>query len=71
MATHEKIKCKLLTPDANRDGRTDRQTDRGYTICPFHHSSNGGGIKIITEQVLTFHFLISLSCMRQSLPVTV
>ena len=28
-------------PDADRDG----QTDRGITISPFHHSSNGGGIK--------------------------
>ena len=32
-------------PDA--DG--DRRTDRGYTICPFHHSSNKRGIKIWSE----------------------
>ena len=41
MPLPEKYKCKLLMPDAYGDGRTDR----GINICPFHHSSNGGGIK--------------------------
>ena len=38
MAPPEKLKRKLLTPDADGD---DGQMDRGDTICPFHHSSNG------------------------------
>ena len=41
MTLPEKLKHKLLTPsqtDDDRDGWMD-------TICPFHHSSNGGGIK--------------------------
>ena len=29
----------------------DGPMDRGNTLCPFHHSSNGGGIKIIPECV--------------------
>ena len=37
----EKLKCKLLTTD----GDGDSWTDRGNTICPFRHSSNGEGIK--------------------------
>ena len=45
MPPPEKLKRKLLTPDADGDGRTDRQTDIGNTICLFHHSSNGGGIQ--------------------------
>ena len=40
MSRPEKLKCKLLTPEADGDG----WMDRGDTICPFHHSSNGGGI---------------------------
>ena len=42
MPSPEKLKRKLLTPDADGDGRTDR----GNTIYPFHHSSNGGDIKV-------------------------
>ena len=34
----EKLKCKLLAPPWT-------WMDRGNTICPFHHSSNGRGIK--------------------------
>ena len=40
----EKVKRKLLTP-SRMQTETDGQTDRGNTICPFHHSSKGGGIK--------------------------
>ena len=29
--------------------RNDRWTDRGNTTCPFHHSLNGGGIKMKTQ----------------------
>ena len=36
------LKRKLLTSDADGDGRTERCN----TICPFYHSSNGGGIKV-------------------------
>ena len=36
----EKLKHKLLTP-----ARTRTETDRGNTICPFHYSLDGGGIK--------------------------
>ena len=53
----EKLKRKLLSPDA--DG--DRRTDRGNSICPFHHSSNGGvggggggGIKIFQNIVCLY-----------------
>ena len=28
-----------------RNAEMDGWTDRGKTICPFHHSSNGRGIK--------------------------
>ena len=45
MPPPENFKRKLLTPDADGDGRTDGHTDRGNTICPFHHFSNGVGIK--------------------------
>ena len=48
MPPPEKLKCKLLTPDAEGS-----ETDRGNTICPFHHSSNGGGA------TTTFHKGIS------------
>ena len=41
MPPPEKLIRKLLMPDADGDGRTDR----GNTICPFQHSSNGKGIK--------------------------
>ena len=40
LLTPEKLKSKLLTHSGMQ---TD--TDRGNTICPFHHSWNGGGIK--------------------------
>ena len=40
----EKLKRKLLTPSWMRT-ETDRWMDRGNSICPFHHSSNGRGIK--------------------------
>ena len=42
MPPPKKFKRKLPTPDADGDGRTDK----GKTICPFHHSSNGRGIKL-------------------------
>ena len=42
LLTPEKLKLKLLTPS-----RTGMETDRGNTICLFHHSSNGGSINII------------------------
>ena len=51
-APPENLKCKLLTPDVDGDGRTDS----GNTICPFHYSSNGGGIKITTKTT-TYVFL--------------
>ena len=44
MPPPENLKCKLLTPDADRDGRTDGRT--GVTLYAFHHSSNEGGKKI-------------------------
>ena len=47
MPPPEKLKRKLLAPDADGDGRTDGQ---GNTLCPFRHSSNGGGIKIISRK---------------------
>ena len=34
------------------DGRTEGWTDRGSTVCPFHHSSNRGGIKITKNKLL-------------------
>ena len=36
MSPPENLKRKVLTQDADGDGRTDR----GNTLCPFHHSSN-------------------------------
>ena len=45
MSSPDKLKRILLTP--SRTGtKTSGRTDRGNTICPFHHSSNSGGIKI-------------------------
>ena len=41
----EKLKRKLLTPSQTR-----AETDRGNSICPFHHSSNGGPIKSLCKQ---------------------
>ena len=32
---------------------TETLTDRGNTICPFHHSSNGGGIIIMKASITT------------------
>ena len=48
MPPPEKLKRKLLTQDG------DGWTDRGNTICPFHHSSNGGGIKEIYSKMKEF-----------------
>ena len=46
------LTCKLLMPEnqtqianAISDAAGDRQMDRGNTLCPFHHSLNGGGHK--------------------------
>ena len=50
-----KFKCKLLTPDADKDG--DGQRD-GQGICPFHHSSNGRGIKNIQKSCSLYVFYI-------------
>ena len=38
MPPPEKLKCKIANAGRGR-------TDGGNTICPFHHSSNGRGIK--------------------------
>ena len=40
----EKLKRKLLA-SSQMWRKTDGWTDRGNSICPFHHSLNGGGIK--------------------------
>ena len=55
MSPTEKLKYKLLKPEklvkianAISDADGDGRMDRGYTICPFHHSSNGGGINILS-----------------------
>ena len=52
MPSPEKLKCKLLMPDA--DG--DRRMDRDNTICLFHHSSNGEGIT--NDHVWSFFYII-------------
>ena len=44
LPTPEKLKHKLLT-SSWRWTKMDERTDRGNIICPFHHFSNGGGIK--------------------------
>ena len=50
--TGKKLKRKLITPDAYGDGRMDR----GNTVYPFHHSSNGVGIKTGEEPTRTKTF---------------
>ena len=59
MSPLEKLLRKLITPNADGDGRTDRVN----TICLFHHSSNGGvgwgghkkfSIDRFTRQVMCF-----------------
>ena len=42
MPTPEKLNYKLLMSDV----KEDEQTYRGKIICSFHHSLNGGGIKM-------------------------
>ena len=41
MPPPENLKHKLVTPDADVDGRAHS----GNTLCPFHHSSKDGGHK--------------------------
>ena len=45
----KKLKHKLLM-SSQIWTEMDGQMDRDNLICPFHHSSNGGGIKIFLLQ---------------------
>ena len=63
MPPPEKLRRKLLTPNADGDGRTDR----GNTICPFHHSLNSGGIKQNTLYYVLVHRLLYFMAVTQYL----
>ena len=63
MLPPEKFKCKLLTPSRMQMAKDIQWMDKCNTICPFHHSSNGEGIKIIEQfkfsDIYCYHNIIA------------
>ena len=57
MPQPEKLKHKLLMPDADGEGRTDR----GNTTCPFHHSLHGGGKKLSSVAAVISTLMVKVS----------